>query len=159
MQGHQREAVSQHVPPGLQTNTTVLSKDQNNCCVEKCGSLPALLLFSQHLKSTCNPLPCMRRRRGWPNPGPPPDFLVGELYSCFDMPLSNTPAPWPAARHRQQGYNPSVEPSLSHRVLIRWGGCGAMSLQPWLFSPITLSSEKYVDPKLEGFKVWRKEEG
>lgn len=89
------------------------------------------------------------------------DFIVQKnLYSCFDMPLSSTSAPWPAARHRQQGYNPSVEPSWSHRALSHWGlVVRDVSLQPWLFSCISFGrsvSEMLLNPKLEGLKVGEK---
>lgn len=62
----------------------------------------------------------------WSWPCPCEDFSVQDPYNCFDMPLSNISAPWPAARLRQQGYNPSVEPSLSqsaHPVGRLWKVC------------------------------------
>lgn len=47
--------------------------------------------------------------------------IVWKLCNFLDMPLSNTSVSWPVARHRKQGYNPSVKPSLTHMVLIQWG--------------------------------------
>lgn len=68
--------------------------------------------------------------------GPCALLRVAELNSCFDMPASNTSAPRPAARRCHQGYNPSVEPSSSHRVLVRWGVSAPRTASPpaWLLS-------------------------
>lgn len=98
-----------------------------------------------------------RQDRGWLDLGPSAVFRVGGLYNCFDMPLSNTSAPWPAARRWQRGYNPSVEPSLSHRALIQRGlAPRTASPPPWLFSPISFGRGVWrddIDPKPEGMDV------
>lgn len=100
------------------------------------------------------------QRLTWSWPSPSVDFLVWELYNCFDIPLSNTSALWSAPRHGQQGFNPSVEPSPNHRVLIHWDGCGVLwvcsygcSLKSVLRGVLARSYSPEVDPKLEGMKV------
>lgn len=125
MQGRQRR-ISQHVFLGLQTNLTALSflrVKTKIILTWKSQIFPSY--FVQYFEWTCIRLMCLTpwaKRLTWSWP-PSVDFLVQVLRKCFDMLLSNISAAWPAASHRQQGYNPSVEPSLSHRVLIQCDGC------------------------------------
>lgn len=105
------------------TNVTALSRIQNTASSPAGSTLFSVAELAGQNRDSLDLGPCALLR-------------VAELNSCFDMPASNTSVPRPAARRCHQGYNLSVEPSSSHRVLVRWGVSAPRTASPpaWLLS-------------------------